>query len=233
MIESRRRGAGAPQSVVDQVTETLLGMVLEGSLPPGENVAIQDLSVQMGVSHVPVREALRRLESRGLVIFRRGRRPQIAPVDIDDFDAIFRLRRLIEADVAERSGDLFTPERLAAVNELAVDFRDAMRRDGAPLSVPSVHTQMHMALLPGATSWDRQVLAQLWDATERYIQLYVTHEQSRQEAIDRIISAHDRIIESAGKTTAKKFRAVVVAHIDESHDALRPVILEITATARS
>src|SRR5215211_6920343 len=91
------RTPGGPQSVVDQVTETVLAMVLEGVLPPGEEVAIQDLSGRLGVSHVPVREALRRLESRGLVIFRRGRRPQVAPISLDDFDEVFRIRRLLEA----------------------------------------------------------------------------------------------------------------------------------------
>jgi DNA-binding GntR family transcriptional regulator len=225
----RRTPAVRPQSVVDQVTEELLKRVLEGELPPGQPVAIQDLSAMMGVSHVPVREALRRLESRGLVIFRRGHRPQIAPVDIEDFDSIFRIRRLLEADVAERSASLFTPEAIAEVQELADEFVNAMRRIGAPLSVPSLHTRLHFALLPGATIWDRQVLEQLWDASERYIQLYVTHEQRSEDAIEMIIAGHQRIIDAAGKATPAAFRKVVTRHIDESIDALRPVILEITS----
>jgi DNA-binding GntR family transcriptional regulator len=225
------RTPGGPQSVVDQVTETVLAMVLEGVLAPGEEVAIQDLSGRLGVSHVPVREALRRLESRGLVIFRRGRRPQVAPISVDDFDEVFRIRRLLEADAAERSARLFTDSRIEALNAMAAEFRTALTRERSRILVPSLHANLHFALLPGASAWDRQILEQLWDASERYIQLFVKHSSTSRDGIERIIDDHDRLVAAAGTTTPKQFRKIVVDHIDMSIDALRPMILEIMTVA--
>lgn len=225
-LDAAPRTVVPPQSVVEQVTEAVLARVLDGSLPPGQDVAIQDLSALLGVSHVPVREALRRLESRGLVIFRRGRRPQIASMDIEDFDAIFRLRRVLEGDVAERSARLFTPQRLAVLREHGTDFALAMQRTGA-VSVQWTHTLLHLSLLPGAGKWDRQVLQQLWDAGERYVHLYMTHERHSQKAGEWFVASHARLIDAAGSTSPKQFRKVVVEHIDEATAELRPVVLEV------
>jgi DNA-binding GntR family transcriptional regulator len=204
-------------------------MVLEGVLAPGEEVAIQDLSARLSVSHVPVREALRRLESRGLVIFRRGRRPQVAPISVDDFRDIFRIRRLLEGDAALRSARLFTPSRIEALNALTSEFRGALKRESAPMLVPTLHTQLHFALLPGSSAWDRQIFEQLWHASERYIQLYVKHSSTQSDGIDRIIEDHDELVAAAGSTSPSQYRKIVEAHVDSSVDALLPMILDVTA----
>jgi DNA-binding GntR family transcriptional regulator len=215
-----------PLSVVDQVTETLLSHVLEGSLAPGTEVPIQSLSALLGVSHVPVREALRRLESRGLVIFKRGRSPVIAPIAIEDFEAVFRLRALVEGDVAERSAPLFTPERLAAIRQREADFYEAVRGSGGR-SAQRLHTLFHLALLPAANHWDRQVLEQLWDASERYIRLYVAHQQDG-TAVDEVsISSHQVLTDAAGSAKPEQFRRLIVNHVLNATQLLRPGIAEI------
>lgn len=227
-VNGWRNGSG-PQSIVDQVTESLLTMVIEGVLAPGTDVAIQDLSNRIGVSHVPVREALRRLESRGLIIFRRGHRPQVAAISIEDFDDIFRIRRVVEADAAQRSARLFSGGRVKALHSVAAGFRDALKREGAPILVPSLHVSLHFALLPGASPWDRQILEQLWDASERYIQLFVKRSSLTRPGIQKIITDHDRLIDAAGTTNPSRYREVVVDHIDGSIESIRPMLIEMTA----
>lgn len=216
-----------PLSVVDQVTETLLSHVLEGSLAPGTEVPIQNLAALLGVSHVPVREALRRLESRGLVIFKRGRSPMIAPVTLDDFEAVFRLRSLVEGDVAERSAPLFTPERLAAIQQREADFYKAVRESGGR-SVQRLHTLFHLSLLPAANYWDRQVLEQLWDASERYIRLWVVHQQDGNAVAEIFISSHQVLTDAAGPAKPEQFRRLIVNHVLNATHLLRPAIAEIT-----
>jgi DNA-binding GntR family transcriptional regulator len=219
-----------PQSIVDQVTESILAMILDGELPPGKEVAIKSLSARINVSHVPVREALRRLESRGLVIFHRGRQPQIAPADVTDFDEIYRLRRTIEVSVASQSAGLFTDARLRALDRYMGAFRASMEGDGSLSSSPSVHSQLHLALLPAASRWDVQLLEQLWDGTERYLQLYLTHERRRPEVTDRIIRVHQKLVDVANNGDPVKLAECVGEHVDNSIRVVRPVIVEITQT---
>ena len=88
----------AQESTVDRVTVELPRSILAGTLRPGEPFSITDISEQLGVSHIPVREALRRLEGQGLVQLRAGRSAIVAPLDEEELRSVYRLRRLLEAD---------------------------------------------------------------------------------------------------------------------------------------
>ena len=61
-----RSVADQNRSAVDLVTAEIRRAVLTGALPPGEQFSIRELARQLGVSHIPIREALRRLEGPGL-----------------------------------------------------------------------------------------------------------------------------------------------------------------------
>ena len=60
-----------------------------------------ELCEQFDVSHIPVREALRRLESEGLVSLRPGRSALVASLSAEDLADIYRLRKLIEGDLID------------------------------------------------------------------------------------------------------------------------------------
>lgn len=218
-----RRRPAAPQSVVDQVTDTILEEILAGSLAPGDPVAISELSEQLDVSHVPVREALRRLEGRGLVIFRRGRRPQISPVDPQDFEALFHLRAVVEADVAARSGSMLGPKEVGELRELNAQLADALRR-GEPRQASAVHTRLHLALLPAASRWDRQILEQIWAGSERYLQIYLGDAERNPRVVKTTIDVHDELVAVAEAATPKTLRAAVLDHIEVSRRELLPAI---------
>src|SRR5919206_2910505 len=81
----------AQKSVVELVIDEVRRSILEGSLPPGAPVSIADLSSRLEVSHIPVREALRRLEGEGLIELRRSRSAVVASMTAEDLDHVFRL----------------------------------------------------------------------------------------------------------------------------------------------
>src|ERR1700730_16623118 len=61
------------ESIVENAAREIRRSVLAGVLRPGQSCSIGELSAQLHVSHIPVREALRRLESEGLVLQPGGR----------------------------------------------------------------------------------------------------------------------------------------------------------------
>ena len=71
-------------SLVDRVTDELHRAILNGDIAPGSAVSIVDLCEQFAVSHIPVREALRRLESEGLLSLRPGRSALVASLSVED-----------------------------------------------------------------------------------------------------------------------------------------------------
>ncbi|WP_342659995.1 hypothetical protein Rruber_04266 [Rhodococcus ruber] len=231
MKGAMREGSGAgPRSVVDQVAAHVLNMILANELKPGQPVAIQELSAILDVSNVPVREALRRLEGRGLVQFRRGRRPQIAPINVDDFDDVYRLRALLEGQIAERSAELMTPDRLALLEETLDELERLITRGNA-FDVYSVHSRFHLLMLPSATEWDRRLLDQLWVASERYIQLYVGARPD-EEVADKIVAAHRLLVDAARGGDASTVRDAVVDHVVYSHKMIAPLVQAASGRAQ-
>ena len=159
----------ASASVVERVTTELRRSILAGDLAPGQVFSLREISAQLGVSFIPVREALRNLEGEGLVVMRPGRSAVVAPLDLDDLHAIYRLRRTLEPELARRSCLLVTDADLDRLEREAVGFGDERLTMDA---IYEAHHEFHLALIaPAATPWDVRILMTLWRAAERYIRI--------------------------------------------------------------
>ncbi|MHC8562133.1 GntR family transcriptional regulator [Streptomyces albidoflavus] len=156
------RGAVQPvtaRSVVEQATQALRRAILTGALAPGAEYSLRELAGMLDISFIPIREALRSLESEGLVIMRPGRSAVVAPLDLDDLRGIYRLRRTLEPEIAARSCLLLSEAELDGLAERAAEFGAA-----GPAGHDDHHA-FHLALLaPAATTWDIRVLTTLWRA---------------------------------------------------------------------
>jgi DNA-binding GntR family transcriptional regulator len=80
----------------DETTQRLRRSILEGDLPPGALLAEASVARQLGVSRVPVREALFVLEREGLVEFSRTGRAYVRDLCPQDFEELFLLRLALE-----------------------------------------------------------------------------------------------------------------------------------------
>ncbi|MFJ4036539.1 GntR family transcriptional regulator [Microbacterium sp. NPDC090007] len=106
---------------------TLLDEIQTGALAPGTVLGEVEQSSRLGVSRTPLREALRRLSSDGLVAQASPRVTVVAGIDADDIRALFELRRALEAaaaHLAARRGDRHVFAELAD-EFLGVDTADA------------------------------------------------------------------------------------------------------------
>jgi DNA-binding GntR family transcriptional regulator len=158
-----------PRSVVEQVMTELRRSILSGALAPGRELSLRELAEMLQVSIIPVREALRSLESEGLVVTRPGRSARVAPLDLDELRGLYRLRRRLEPEIAQRSCRLLTEADLDRLEQEAVGFGAQERTMN---DIYDAHHEFHRALLaPAATGWDIRILSTLWRASERYIRI--------------------------------------------------------------
>ncbi|MFF8028129.1 GntR family transcriptional regulator [Streptomyces sp. NPDC007896] len=95
--------------MVEQVTEEIRRCVLSGALAPGQEFSLRELAGMLEVSFIPVREALRSLESEGLVITRPGCSAMVALLDLQELGAIYRPRRTLEPEIAGSQRRLWPP----------------------------------------------------------------------------------------------------------------------------
>ncbi len=157
------------RSVADQVMTELRRSILSGTLEPGREFSLRELAEMLQVSIIPVREALRSLENQGLVQMRPGRSAYVAPLDLDELQSIYRLRRRLEPEIAQRSCRLISGAELDRLEVQAATFGAEERTMN---EIYDAHHEFHLALLvPAATSWDVRILTTLWRASERYIRI--------------------------------------------------------------
>lgn len=157
------------RSLSEQVTTELRRSILSGALPPGQSLSLRKLADQLGVSFIPVRDALRVLEGEGLILNPPGRSATVAALDLEEFHAIYRVRRMLEPDLARRSCAALSDAELDRLYQAAAEFGGP---DRSMDDIYDDHRAFHMALLaPAASTWDSRILMMLWRAGERYVRI--------------------------------------------------------------
>jgi DNA-binding GntR family transcriptional regulator len=209
------------RSVVDLVIDEVRRSILDGSLRPGAPVSIAELSARLEVSHIPVREALRRLESEGLIELRRSRSAVVARLSREDLANVFHLRELLEGDVMARAVKAYTDDDLADI-EAAWERLEIEPGDDAE-SLSGRHTALHNLLLrPAATEWDWRLLDVTWQAGERYMFLILAETLADDPTTFRDV--HRDLVDAAHTRSARQARKAVREHLLSGLDLIGPAL---------
>jgi DNA-binding GntR family transcriptional regulator len=134
------------QSVVDQVYAAVRSRILSGELEGGSRLRQNSLAEELGVSRTPLREALRRLSTEGLVELEPNRGASVARLDLDDMLHAWQARLTLEPAAARLAADVREPEALARM-------RTSIDRQRTPVDVDTsfaVNREFHLALVAAA-----------------------------------------------------------------------------------
>jgi len=202
-------------SVVDNVTVRLRGALLAGEIKPGEKIRVAELEKSFGVSHIPIREAVRRLEAEGLIVALPQRAAVAAGVDLDDLAGLYDLRRIVECTIIRRSVDGMSDERNQVVQTALAEL-EAVSQDHESPRFWELHGAFHWALLePGASAWGQRVIDQMWFASQRYVRLFVS------ETIGDAMADHRELARSSDERDGARAALLLRAHLDRTELAVR------------
>jgi DNA-binding GntR family transcriptional regulator len=205
-----------PTSVVDQVAYELRRSIVRGSLAPGSSFSLREISRQLGVSFIPLREAMRRLEAQGLIQTRPGRSAEVTPLDREDLHAIYRLRKLIEPEITGRASALLTPSVVGELNDLLVLYADTVSDVDRRWEL---HRQFHRELLrPAASTWDLRALEMLWDAGERYVRHAFDKRVTEPEVPEKRAEIHRVLLEVVSSGDAELASAAALEHLSHNEE---------------
>ncbi|MDQ2622122.1 MAG: GntR family transcriptional regulator [Actinomycetota bacterium] len=179
-----------PRTSQEHVVEWLRDAVTSRRLQPGQRVGQEEIAEQVGVSIVPVREALRVLEQEGQLTYRPRRGHFVTELRVEDLEEIYGLREIMEEravryTLSEVGTDV--KDRLVAAAEecrLAAEARDVFNELRA-------NREFHFSLMdaPGRPHTLR-IIQKLWDQTEAYRALYYNVSAENEVTV----AAHDRIV---------------------------------------
>ena len=178
--------------------QALRGKVLRCEFEPGEKLKIEALQRDHGLSSSPLREALNRLVTEGLVVNDERRGFFASPVSVADLRDVTRLRLMLDSEALSESmragGDDWEARIVSAQHGLA---KIEARSDGSPLTLNAEwsirHRQFHLALLAATSSPKLAALcASLFDQAERYRRLSMRYrKEPRHKAAE-----HRRIMDA-------------------------------------
>lgn len=204
-------------SLSQQVASKLRDEILSGAREPGAPIVVRDLVERLGVSHIPIREALRELEAESLVVSRPGQSVIVSGVDLDELRDLYRLRRLLEVDAVRRAFPDYTPGFLDGARRIYDELLGLAAPSQDDSRWWSVHKRYHWWFLePGLTPWSTKLLQLVWQASERYQRLYILVFGSVQEANVE----HDRVLGVASNGDLDSFVDAWLHHLDRTEESI-------------
>lgn len=169
--------------------------ILEGDLRPGTQILQDSVAESLGVSRVPVREALKILEGEGQVSYAPRRGYFVAELSYEELVEVYRIRELLEGEAMSVAIENITPEDIARMEEA---IKDMERADAAMdiVALTSANRRFHFAVIEPC---DRPCLIkfihQLWDMTDPYRSVYFADAASR-----KLVNKEHREIIKAAKS---------------------------------
>lgn len=192
--------------------------LLSGAFEAGESLRQEEIAQRLGVSRVPVREALRRLEGEGLVVQRPRRGYIVASLDPDNIEDIFDIRMMLE----ERAGYLATKRRTAqdiAEVERLLHAMDGIKiRSAADVALFAERNRAFHERLFETSKRPQlcRMMAVLRNSVERYVRVSALIATS----LDRVHDEHHRIVDAFRRGDAEEVGRLCRQHCQNICDRL-------------
>ncbi|AVA34701.1 MULTISPECIES: GntR family transcriptional regulator [Cupriavidus] len=194
------------ESTADLVAESLRELIASGEAMDGTRLVERDLAEKFGVSRIPLREALQRLESEGLVEINRNRGAVVRTLSPADVEEIYSLRMLLEGDAIYQAVKHMDDETLSRVELVHRLLGDAKSRE----KQGQLNREFHELLYaPCGNTRQLNSIRDLRTQVERYERL-----QSTLLADTKMFQReHAEILKACTDGNAKGARSMTVAHL--------------------
>lgn len=202
----RRKAVLKAQTTPDLIADALRRDIQSGGIPPGGPLRQEDLAARFAVSRIPVREALRRLESEGLVTVFPNRGAFVVRLSADEIREITDLRILIEGDLVHRSVPRMDDDAVARVVGAG---EVAARTAGTPAWIETDRAFHESLYLPAERPRQLGMAMSLRRTVERYETLYRQLPEDR----ERWLGDHRMLVEACRRRDAAGARRCLAEHI--------------------
>lgn len=171
-------------------TRVLLDAIMDGRIPAGAPLRLQDIAAQLGMSMMPVREAIRELAALDLVEMEPRRGARVREMSRADLEDTYFSRIHLETIAVWEAAKRFTAEDGArAANALAE--QEAAQQAGDLVAARDAHERFHFALYESARRpWLQRSILPAWRNSERYRMGALLLEQTKAERSQE----HSRIL---------------------------------------
>jgi DNA-binding GntR family transcriptional regulator len=191
------------------VCDKLREAILKGVFKPGERLRQQDIAKKFGVSRIPVREALQRLEAEGLVKIQPYKGAVVAGLTIDDLREIFFLRALLEGTAAGLAAARMTAKAVDSISALLAQMEYLVRHNPDVHVLGDINARFHEAIYKQADSPKLyKMIKELWVSFPKSSLLFPSERASES------LKEHQEIADALLSKDANRAETLMRAHIE-------------------
>ena len=192
------------KSKVDIIYESLMDDIVNGVYKTNERLVVSQIAKQMHVSDIPVREALRRLESLGYVRINANQGAVVSAIDKDDIVSIFQIKGVLEGYASNLSIYYLTPKDIKKLHDINDKIKDAgLQGDSKKYS--QLNMKFHLAIysvIPQKMLYDNIVdLWKKWTITKSVFTVSPKRMETSYQEHEEII----RLLENKDHDAVEKF----------------------------
>jgi DNA-binding GntR family transcriptional regulator len=210
--EPRRLLPVQPRTMVEQAAEAIVGAAARGVFLPGDRLVEAEIARDLGISRVPVREALRLLESQGIVVSTPYKGMRLMQITNAGVAELLRVRLALETlalqEALRRPGGA---ERFVTLRRAGEAFAQAQQA-GDPAALVTAEEAFHGELC--RCSGNAPLLA-LWTSLAR--QLAVVWGLQGAEAPEEAVREHEALIAALEAGDLRGASTHLTAHINALH----------------
>jgi DNA-binding GntR family transcriptional regulator len=202
-------GLPVKRTIADQVAELIRQRILSGRLKGGQPIRQEHLAAELGVSRIPLREALKQLAAEGFVAIASHKGAVVAELSVEEVEELFDLRLRLETWLLELAMPAMTDAQVA---ELEANLEEQRRPDVLP-RWGELNWRLHETMYQAA---DRPItlklLKNIHDKIDRYLRLEITMRAGR----DRGLSEHEALVACCRRRDTPAAVALLERHIKET-----------------
>lgn len=208
--------AATPESVTSQrIATALKDAILAGEIPPGEWLRQDEIAARFGASRLPVREALRILESEGLAVLSPNRGAKVPELSLREVNTYYRMRERLEPLTLIESIEHITDAQIARME--AIQHEIELNTDVSRFLV--LDREFHMTSYAACPS--EMLLAttvRLWNATQHYRRAFMLLAGNDRAAV--VNAEHRLLLDAIGRRDPEDAERFLVGHIRRTRVAL-------------
>lgn len=208
------------QNVAEQVTDELRAAIHSGELAPGDRLIERKLAEKLGVSHIPVREALTRLAEERLITREPRRGARVAGLTAQDLEEIASLRIVLEQFMAIRVQERWTAASAARLQEIISAMESAQVGDMA--EILRQDRAFHEALADlSEHRFLTELSAQLRGRIAGFIR--AANEALPEEEQADHVNSHRQIMDAIASGDPDAARNVIAEHVKRAFARIEPL----------
>ena len=208
---------GIYQTKSEIIYQEIKGDIINGKYKPNERIVISEVAREFGASDIPVREAMRHLESDGLI----QNKPYVGPIvtnfDLADIQKIYHIRAVLEGMATRKAIDGINKNGLKKLETILSKMRKAVG-SGNYVLLSNLNREFHHFIYNvSENEYLIKVIFDLWDMSLRARAIFSFMPDRAREAIDE----HADIVAALKKKDGSLAEKLVIKHMNSHLKALQ------------